>query len=232
MSIINPSTLLDIVQRAQQRCQIASLTSSVINQTGQSLDFILWADEAWIELQGKRDDWGFMRTSTSFPTIAGQVYYTPTEAGVTSGSVRRWERHTFRMYPTGNQSGEIFLTYMEYDNFRDVYQIGALVTSQVQPVVFTVTPSLSIGLQTPLAGYTITGDYTRHIQHFALSDTDVPLGLPDWAIMGLVYRTQMYYAATENDPTMYNEAETEYNKIVNRLSRSHSPEVRGPGPLA
>lgn len=232
MSIIAPATLLDIVQRAQQRCQIASRTSTVIDQDGQSLDFILWADEAWIELQGKRDDWGFMRLSTSFPTVAGQVYYTPSQAGVTAGSVRGWERETFRMYPTGNQSGEIFLTYTEYDNFRDVYQIGALVTSQVQPVIFTITPTLSIGVQTPLAGYTLTGDYFRNIRHFELNDADVPLGLPDWAIMGLVYRTQMYYAASENDSTMYNEAEAEYNRIVNRLSRSHSPEIRGPGPLA
>lgn len=231
MSLINPSTLLDIVQRAQQRCQIASLTSTVIGQTGQSLDFILWADEAWIELQGKRDDWGFMRDSASFATVASQVYYTPTQAGVT-GNVRNWLRNTFRMYPTGNQSGEIFLTFVDYDEFRDVYQIGALRTSEVQPVVMTITPTLSLGVQTPLTGYTITGDYIRNIQHFELDDADVPLGLPDWAIMGLVYRTQMYYAATENDPTMYNEAETEYNKIVNRLSRSHSPEIRGPGPLA
>lgn len=231
MSIVNPSTLLDIVQRAQQRCQIASSTSTVIDQTGQSLDFILWADEAWVELQGKRDDWGFMRMSTSFVTVPGQVYYTPAQAGVSAG-VRKWLRHTFRVYPTGNQTAELPMSFVEYDNFRDVYQIGALRTSEVQPSVFTITPTLSIGIQTPLTGYTITGDYMRTTEHFELSDSDVPLGLPSEGIMALVYRTQMYYAAEENDPTMYNEAEKEYDKVINRLSRTHSPEIRGPGALA
>lgn len=231
MSILNPSSLLDIVQRAQQRCQLASLTSTVVAQTGQSLDFVLWADEAWVELQDKRDDWGFMRASASFPTVASQVYYTPAQAGVTAG-VKTWLRHTFRMYPTGNQSGEIFLTFEEYDNFRDVYQIGALRTSEVQPVIFTITPALSIGIQTPLTGYTITGDYMRTTEHFDEDDADVPTGLPGWGVMALVYRTQMFYAAAENDPTMYNEAEKQYNQVLNRLTRIYSPEIKGPGPLA
>lgn len=231
MSLINPSTLLDIVQRAQQRSQIASLTSTVINQTGQSLDFILWADEAWMELQGKREDWGWMRLSASFATVASQVYYTPAEAGVADG-VKSWLRTTFRIYPTGEQSGETYLEFVDYDSFRDVYQIGALRTSEVRPVVFTITPDLDIGLQTPLAGYTVTGDYIRNNQHFELDDDDVPLGLPDWAVMGLVYRTQMYYAAAENDATMYNEAQQEYQRVVNRLLRIYAPEVTGPGPLA
>lgn len=235
MSIIKPANFLDIVQRAAQRSQLASLPSTVSNQTGQALDFVLWAAEAWNELQTKREDWAFMlvrNPGVSFATQLNKVYYTPLEAGIAAGAVRYWVRNSFRIYPTSvGQVAEIELEWVDWETFRDVYQLGALRTSPVAPVVYTITPELHLGIQTPLAGYTVTGDYYRNPIQFE-NDSDVATGLPDWAYMALVYRTQMYYAASSNDATMYNEAEREYNTIVNRLGRIMLPEIRSGGALA
>lgn len=234
MSVLNPSTYLDLVQRSIMDCQVAGDgPTTTVATSGQNQDFCNWVNAAWIEIQSKYTDWAFLMVSpgVAFATVAGQAFYTPTQAGVTAGVVSSWRRHTFRNYQTSvGQSSETFMEYIPWDQWRDGYQFGALRTAQVRPYVYTIDPNLRLGIQTPLAGYTITGDY--YAAPIALSaDADIP-AIPSQYIMAIVYRTMMFYGAIESAPEVYSTGEKEFNKLMGRLEKTRLPEVLGPGALA
>ena len=151
--------------------------------------------------------------------------------GVTLGAVGAWARETFRNYLTSaGTPSENFMTYIAYDHWRDGYLLGALRTSQVRPQIFTITPSLSLGLQCPLAGYTITGDYYTVPIAFA-ADADVP-SLPPQYMMAIVYLAEQYYAAFENASEVFVDAERHYKRVMNKMESHRLQEIRTVGGLA
>lgn len=234
MSILNPSTYLDCVQRACLECGLGSYPTTTANQSGQALDFCNWTNQAWLEIQSKYPDWGWMLVSpgVSFATVAGQNYYTPAQAGVSSGAVSQWKRETVRNYQTSvGQLSEVFMDYLEYDDWRDSYLFGALRTAQVRPLTFSIRLSdFAICLQTPLSGYTIEADYFSAPAPF-VNDGDTTT-LPSQFVIAIVYRTMMFYGAFESAPDVYNDGKDKYNALMGRLERTRLKEVTGCGPLA
>ena len=200
MSLLNPTNFIDCVQRLAYEAGVVStaIPTTIVNATGQTQDFAMWVNQAWIEIQSKYVDWDFMRVTPgfSFTTVAGQLIYTPTQAGVSAGVVGAWLRDTFRVYNTATGTpSEIRISWWDYDEWRNVFQISALRTAQVIPVNFTILPNLSLGLQCPLAGYTIIGDYFSAPLGFT-ADTDVP-SIPVQFIMLIVYEALKIYAISK-----------------------------------
>lgn len=172
-----------------------------------------------------------VRPGVSFTTVAGQVEYTPTQAGITSGIVGSWRVNTFRRYlTTSGQASEVGMTYKDYDTWRDGYYIGSLRTTQVDPIVFTVSPEKNLLLQCPLAGYTITGEYYRAPEVFD-ADGDVSI-LPVELNMAIVYQAMMYYGHYESAPEVFNRGEVGFNKLMKRFEKKWLPTIRGAGSLA
>jgi hypothetical protein len=233
MSVLTPVNFLDCVQRVALDVGVASLPTTTVNASGQVLNLCAWVNEAWLEIQRKHVDWWFLRVSpgVSFATVAGQTTYTASQAGVTAGAVGAWARDTFRNYQTSvGTPSENFMTYIEYDHWRDGYLLGALRTSQVRPQIFTITPSLSLGVQCPLAGYTITGDYYTLPVPFA-ADGDIP-SIPNQYIMAIVYLAEQYYAAFENAAEVYVDAERHYKRVMNKMESHRLKEIQTSGALA
>ena len=233
MSVANPSTFLDLCQRLASECGVSgSGPSTVTGQTGESARLVNWIATRWLTIQRRHPDWHFLLVSpgVSFVTVAGQALYTPTQCGVTAGVVGQWKRDTFRCYLTASGTPtEIFLRYLDYDLWRDLYQYGTLRTTQVQPTVMTVTPNFSIGLQTPLAGYTITGDY--FLAPVALTaDSDVPT-IPIQHIMGIVYGAMMDYGTFESAPEVYQRGLEGYLNTLAELEKNRLPEIQAVGCL-
>ncbi len=226
MSLLNPVNFLDLVQRLSFEAGIAgSGPTTVVNATGQTQNLCSWINQAWIDIQSRHPDWQFQRVSPgfSFVTVAGQMIYTPAQAGVAAG-VSAWDRHTFRVYNTvAGQASELRMTYWDYDDWRDTFQISSLRTGQVLPVNFTVLPNRSIGLQCPLAGYTITGDYYTIPTGFT-ADADVP-SIPSRFIMAIVFEALKAYALYESAPEVMTRAERESQKFMTRLENDQLPEV-------
>lgn len=233
MSLLNPETFLDLVQRTSFECGIAGPgPSTLVGATGQNADLFNWVNQAWLEIQSKHPYWLFKRVSpgVSFATVAGQMIYTPTQAGVTVGDVAAWDIGTFRVYKTATgTSSEIFMEFEDYDIWRDCYQIGALRTAQVQPIVFTVLPNRSLGIQCPLAGYTITGDYFSVPTPFT-ADGDIP-SIPKQYIMLIVYEAMKKYAFFESAPDVLNQAKTYADPLMTRLENTNLPPIRTCGAL-
>jgi len=234
MSILNPSTFLELTQRFFQECQLpGSGPTTSVAATGQTFDLFAWISQACKEIDELHEDWSYLlvHPGVSFTTIAAQQLYTPTQAGVTAGDVGMWKIDTFRNYLTATGfPGEIEMSWIPYDDWLRTEKIGVLRTTQVRPMVFTTTPDRSIGLQCPLAGYTVIGDYYR--MPVALeNDSDTPL-IPQRYRMAIVYRAMMAYGAEENDAYLYNEGEKNFKLALAAMRRTQLPSVHFGGSLA
>lgn len=234
MSILNPATFLELTQRLAQECQIAgSGPTTSVNATGQTFDLFGWISQASKEIDELHEDWAYLlvHPGVSFATIAAQQLYTPTQCGVTAGEVALWKRDTFRNYHTATgYSSEMEMTHLDYEMWLRTEKIGVLRTTQVRPMVFTIAPDKSIGLQCPLAGYTVIGDYYR-IPFVLELDADVPL-IPQRYRMAIVYKAMMAYATEENAPEIYNEGERNYKITLAAMRRTQLPTITSCGALA
>lgn len=218
MSILNPATFLDLVQRTHYECGIQGTPPTELdNAVGINLQLYYWVNDAWRYLQAYREDWHFMHRTFSFVTVAGQVQYTATQAGITEGRVSSWRLDTFRQYLTSaDQASEIRMRWLPYDEFRDTQLIGALRTSQRVPMAFTIDKEMDIQIECPLVGYTITGEAYAAVTGFA-DDGDVPTNLDLEDRMYMVYKAMEYYANFNNAPDVLATAQKEQKRILNRL---------------
>ena len=234
MSIVSPETYLELVQRATIECGYAGdPPATLAGASGELLQLMGWVNQSWMELQQTHPDWGFKLQSpgVSFTTVAAQRFYTPTQAGVTLGDVTKWKRETFRVYHTATgAASEVRMSWYAYDDWRDSFDIGSLKTSQVYPVNFSITPEMSLAIQCPLVGYTITGDYYQIATPLEL-DADEP-DLPKQYRMIIVYGAMKFYGANQSAPEVYDQGSGQYNKLVNKLEHRYLPEVATAGALA
>ena len=224
MSILNPTTYLDFVQRSAQECRLANFPTTTIGQVGQALDFCLWVNETWKEIQNRHPDWHWMKVDLSFVTVGGTRVYTPVS------NVDSYKRDSFRYYhTTTGLASEIPLPYVEYDRWRNAYEIGSLRSVQTVPQVITITPSKSLAINTPLAGYTIIGEAFRAQTQFA-ADGDTT-DLPEKYRMLIVYGTMMKYGAQKNASDVYSFGEQAFEKLMRKMEMRYLPEVEGAGAL-
>jgi hypothetical protein len=258
MSIQVPLTFLDLCQRTQQECGVSgALMSTVVGATGEALRLTSWVSNAWIDIQNSHQDWDFLRTTTSFVTIAGKGAYSLAECGISPASTfNYWVKDSVRNFVTADGvASEVFMEYMgSYDRWRDAYLYGALRQVKTRPIVFTIAPDKSLCLG-PIAdaGYTVIADYFIAPQPMVV-DADTPQSVSSAKSVGgtlatdiafttqgtmptqwnmlIVYHAMMAYGAYENAPEVYNRGENEFNKLMRRITADRLPEIKGSGALA
>lgn len=214
---------LQLVQRVCDECGVSRTNlTTVAGQTGEARRMVNWTQSAYTDILRAHRDWGFLRASTSFTTTAGQASYTPVEAGTTNFGM--WVRDSFRNYPTATGTdAEIFMEFMDYENWRDIYQFGSNRTATSQPYHFTITPAKAIGLgPVPTADYTVTADYfTKPVE---LSNDTSAHVIPDQYEMVIVYRAMMSYGAFEAASEVYERGKAEYKALLTALRNDYLPE--------
>ena len=210
---------------------MATTLTTVVNQSRAHKRFADWIQDAWNDIQSAHQDWEWMRQSTSFVTVDGQATYTPLQCGVATSAFGKWARDTFRNYITA--SGvitEATMSYLGYEDWRQLYELGANRNTRNRPVQISITPAKSIALAPyPSAGYTITGDYYTAPVVLAL-DADIPL-MPTQFHMAIVWKACMSYGAFEAAPEVYQRGEMEFKKLMRRLERDRMPEITLGAPL-
>lgn len=226
-------TFLELVQRVAAECgvPVSSLTTTV-GQTGEALRLVQWVNTAWLEIQGKREDWEWMRTTASWTTTQAQATYTTAQCGITAGTFGAWKPNTFRCYTTASGlSDEQYMVSVDYDYWRDKYQFGTNQTNYQRPDEIAVTPSKGVALGPyPTSGFTIRGDY--YLAPSELSgDSDTP-EIRSYFHMAIVYGAMKSYAAFESAPEVYSRADTQYRKLMKELSRDQAPALLVAEPLA
>lgn len=235
-------TRLELVTRLAEECG-AVAPDTTINQTGEDLRFVNWVDQAWSEIQSKRQDWRWMRSSNilghgiSFTTISGQVSYElgtdPGDVGVLPDNFTSWVQHSFRNYTTATGvSSEIFMDHIGFDAWRDGYMYGAMRSVRTRPVAIAIGPNNELCLgPPPTADYTITGDYYMAPSAMA-ADDDTPTGLPQQFHMAIVYLAMTYYGRFESAPEVLDAGQAGYGTLVRRLQSIQAQTVHAGGPLA
>lgn len=222
---------LTLTQRLRQEAGASGTGPvTVISQAGELARMVSWINSAWMDIQSVHQDWEWLRSSASFPTVASQATYTPAQCGLSDFGM--WARDTFRNYDTSvGTSSEVYMEYVEYEAWRDSYQYGALRSSTSRPMVMTITPAKAIGLgPVPLVGYTVTGDYFKVPTEMTL-DADIP-ALPTQFHMAIVWRALVIYGYYEENQSIVQRGQMEFDKIIRRMAIDRLPEATGPGALA
>lgn len=220
---------LALAQKLVEKCGISGTgPTTVTNQVGELKRAVNWINEAWLNIQQSRDDWDWMRGSVSFQTVTHQATYTPAQCGITD--LAEWLLNTsictFRTYDTNvGVASEIFLSYVDWNTYRDIYLYGNMRQSYARPLSVTAAPDMSIGLgQIPdSANYTIVGDYFKE-PSLLVNDSDIP-GLPTRFHMLIVYQAMIYYGEYEQDDYVRTTAELNYKRMLSSMVVAQLPEV-------
>lgn len=210
--------------------------STVAGQVGELQRVTTWIAASWAEIQGKHDDWGFMRASylnpvgvtgiagISFPTVAGRGVNTLVQLAIPS--ITKWDEYSFRVYQTAaGINSETFLDPISYDDWRDGYMYGALRTVQTRPVAVAISPDLGVCLGPPPDGtYTVEGDYWVDVQQLT-ADADVPQGIPARFHMNIVYEAMKKYAGYEAAQEVMDRAKGEGGPLFNQMEALYAPRI-------
>lgn len=219
---------LQLSQKLALKCRVTgSSFSTTANQGTELARLISFIQEAWMDIQGQRDNWWWMRGSFSFTTVAGQTNYTPTQAGILDFG--NWDLETFRNYVTASGiSSEMLMTSLDYASWRNQYLLGAQRSTYSRPTVVALAPDKSVCFGAIASGgYTILGDYYKAPSEF-ISDQSTP-EIPAQYHMAIVYRAMMYYGTSEAATEIYDEGRTEYLRYMNRIERNQQdiPTIAG-----
>lgn len=221
---------LQLAQKLRQECGVAGTGPlSVVNQNNEAKRLVDYINDAWLEIQGLHDTWGFMREPFSFQTAPDVGDYSPGAAGLTD--FRHWHRETLRCYRTADGvADEQWLVEWEYQTFRNTYRY-ALQTSG-RPVVFAVKPKgndLMFG-SIPDGVYTVDGEYQR-TPSLLVTDTDTP-DIPAHLHMVIVYRAMEFYGMYESAGEVLARAQRGYRQYLTMLEREELPTPYLGDPLA
>ncbi len=202
--------------------------TATANQTGELGRVVNWVQQAVLDIESAHTTWRWMRKSATIVTVAGQsgAY------NAAATDVSQWTLDTARNYVTASgPTTEIFMNFVEYDDFRNSYLYGALRYAQSRPLVFTINPdnTLSFG-PVPNGDHTVTLDYYRKPAELA-SDTTEP-GWPAAYHIAVVWRALMFYGGYEAASEAYNRGMNEYGIQLDKLEVNQLPMIRMAGPLA
>lgn len=221
---------LQLAQKLRQECGVAGLgpvsTNGQVNEAKRLVDYI---KDAWLEIQGKHENWMFMRSSFSAVVTAGQGERTPVQLGITN--FRRWDTETLRCYRTADGIvDEQFLIEWDYKVFRDTYRFGQQAPGR--PVVFAIRPenkAIMLG-SVPETSYTLTGDYITGPVTLN-GDADTP-AIPEGLHMVIVYKAMEYYGLFESAPEVLERARRGLGVYMPMLERDQLPDIGIGGGMA
>jgi hypothetical protein len=219
-------TYLEIVNAVRERCGASggALTTTV-GQTGVSLQYCNWVNDAWFDIQSEYEDWFFMRARFSFDTVNLQQIYTPAQANTTNFA--NYKKNSLRIYVKSiGTNSELWLPVREYEYFRNLYLFGAMRNVSQKPVECTIDPlnkNMLLGGIPNSQICTINGEYYTAPQVMSAS-TDVP-SMPAEYHKAIMYKSMMHYAGFDAASEVYQMGEKGYNKYFSQLELNQLPQV-------
>lgn len=210
---------LTLAQRVRQECGISGTgPATVTGQTGEMKRVVDWTNQAWLEIQSSRPNWGWMSKTFVKPLNIGVSEYAGTDLALTD--LRYWDKSLLTIQET--QADESVLPFIDYNLFRVRYQVGTQTNNRPKEVSITPNNTLVFG-PTPDKAYTISGRYFQTPSEMT-ANTDVP-SLPSEFHMLIVYKAMEYYGVFENAAEVYEGGKAAYNRLFSRLVASELPET-------
>jgi len=217
---------LQICARMASKAGIAGVTpASSQNQVGEALRVVNWCKDAYIDIQERRDDWSFMRKDFTFTCTIGNATYPAS----TVTDLANWRKEDVRCY-LSDTNDEQWLAYRDWETFRATRLMGSQRTVTGRPQDYTVKPDRSMVLwPIPDQAYAIDGEYYRTSVPF-FGDSDTPL-FPRFH-MAIVYQALMYYGAYSAEPSVYADAQKEFERLIDKLEYNETTLLTVGGALA
>lgn len=214
-------TFLELCQALSREAGLpGSGPSAVTGQTGEHGRLVAWIRDAWTEIQTKRENWNFLRGRDEFDTVASTNAYLPQSSG---NDVVLQDSFVSCYLASAGLSDEKRLAPVHWDDFNGRYNIGDV--DEGRPTMFTINPAGQYVLYpTPDAVYTIGFDFTS-LPVELTNSTDTP-AIPERHHMTIVYLALTYYAEYEDDMSLYQVAQQQFNRRINRLEREYMPQLR------
>jgi len=185
--------------------------------------------------------WRWLRKDFEFDTVDGQATYafgvvTDVEDSAFITRFREWHVADRRNPPklflkSVGVEDQTFLSFTMWDNFKYLYETGAIQNQTSQSVHITINPrdELQLGLK-PNAVYTVTGEYYRSAKVLS-ADADT-LEMPSDYQKLVMYQAMEWYGIFESAPEIITRAKKGMKRINNQLKKNQDLQFRVGGPLA
>jgi hypothetical protein len=210
------SSYLAICKALLSEAGLAGDIYTTSNQVGELSRICNWVNDAYQDIQDKRQDWNFLRYDFTFSCDAAVSTYSM----YTIANLANWKKDSFRCY-SQNLNDEQWLTYVPWDVFRDTRLRGAARNIVGRPIEFSIKPDRSLVLfPTPDSNYTVDGEYYCNSYRFE-NDTDMPIF--SRFTNCIKFNALMRAAAWLADPTMYTYAQKEYGRLLSKLEADNAP---------
>ena len=238
------STYLEICQNTAREVGLArgeSAISAVTTATGDAQRIVRWVRDEWTKIQNmNKGTWRFLRVTATLPTVSGtgSYAYGAFTDSLTASVINRFNRWAIddildppRLYlQSAGIGGEVRLTFIPWDLFKNHYKLGSLATTTGQPQHITVDPQDKIVFGfIPNAVYVATVDYYRSAQILS-ADANEPECPSDFHDL-LMYRAMVRYGVYKNKPESIITGTTEGSILMNQLRRNEGPQMRLAGPM-
>lgn len=234
-------TFLELVQALRRETAYsASGPTTVVDQSGMHERAVEWIKDNYTQLQNEQC-WRWLRKEFTLTTSSGDDSYAYGDCTdvATAAAITRFKKWALddrynppKCYLSSSGSGsEYWLTYVNWEAFRTIYQIGNQANSA--PSHITVDPSDNIVIgPTPNDTYVITGEYHRSAQILDVTDgTDSPEMPSDYHML-IVYMAMEDAGMFDVADEIVARSRIKRNRLKHQLMSTQIPPMRKAGPLA
>lgn len=208
---------LQLCQTLRQECgATGNGPASVADQTGESLRFVNWIQQAYRRIQTSRATWRWMHTTSTLELTEDQASYAKT--ALVASRFGRWDPRNWVIYPTASGvTASTPIHQIPYDDFEQMY-VHRSVDSGT-PIHFAIGPDdkVWIGPAPDGTGWTLRFRYWKGVDTLS-GNTDEPEMPADYHMI-IVYEAMKYYARREAAQEVMDDAERMYSAEEFRLER-------------
>lgn len=192
--------------------------NSVESQQGELKNVVRWIRDADLWICNNWKDWKFLWFEYSgilgTNELSALNRFAPAPNSPAGLLVRRWDKES--MWLEKQSASAQPLAYVEWRNFRKVYDVARNVTRTGKPTTFTIRPDNTIQLYPiPDTTYTMSGEGWRRPAPLRLNN-DTPL-MPSEYHRLIVCRAAIMYGNREDAPEVISGMEAEYDNLLPML---------------
>jgi hypothetical protein len=231
-------TFLELCQKtaADSGTVFGTLPTTVVAQTGRLGRIVGWVQDAYTDIQRRRDTWNWMQAEFEEPLIISQQSYAGSDFSLTRLDRFRLKGNDdeplLSIYdPDIGVSDEGFMIPMEWRAFRNAFLVGGSRSTTGKPTRASVSPSGDLYVfPTPDKAYKIHGTYSKTLQTLSV-DADVP-EMPARFHDLIKWQALLYLGEADESLVQIPLWLRNYNRLYGDLEDHQLPEMTLGGPLA
>lgn len=209
---------------------------SVVAQEGALLRLTHWVNDAWGEIQREQPRWRWMMAEATGDATIGVSGYTGVSLGITS-RFSRWEPfvdgeecEVSAWDADIGRGDEQYLRYVDWYEFRRIYQSGSAVDDTGKPQIVSIAPNGELTVYpTPDKAYKIRAPYKKTRQDLT-ANTDVP-EMPDEFHDAIKWKALVYLGMHDEANGQLPMWQSKYVRVMEHLRNDQLPRMRASEPM-